>query len=303
MDFRKAINKVRRSVAQRVAQGEREIAKHFAGAMKEIILLLESYFRKYERGGVLSMDEMNRYNRLNDMFKEFDGILKARYSAAYDSIYAALGFTYAQHWNLTAWQIETAAAANLGYSTASKLQIEAAINGAYAFVPLSETIEHQRAVAAYNFKREVRTALQKGETYKTLADRVEPLLTGGRERAIATARTEAHRVQEQGGLHAAQKADEIGIVMVKQWNSSRDERVRHTKKANHRKLDGVQIPVTEDFKGISGSGPAPGQMGSASEDINCRCFLTYEVVKLDPGKYNKQEEQAFDAWEKLKRAS
>ena len=45
-------------------------------------------------------------------------------------------------------------------------------------------------------------------------------------------------------------------------------------------MDGVEIPLNEDFKLPSGaSGPAPGKMGVAGEDINCRCFLTYRMEK------------------------
>ena len=31
-----------------------------------------------------------------------------------------------------------------------------------------------------------------------------------------------------------------------------------------------------DFEVGDGSGPAPGQIGLAEEDINCRCSMTYE---------------------------
>ncbi len=302
MDVRRWVQKVKRSIAQRVEASEREIAKEFAAAIRELTLIINDYFLKYEQDGKLTLEEMNRYNRLNQMFADFDAILKARYKRIYNAIYDALGFTYSQSWNMTAWQIETSAAADLGFSTATNEQLDAAINGAYALVPLVEVVEYQRSSALYNLKREMRTGLDKGETYKSIASRIAPFIQGNQNRAITTARTEGHRVMEQGGLQAAKKANDVGVVMVKEWNSSRDERVRKNSKANHRKLDGVKIPVDDLFQGISGKGAAPGQMGSAAEDVNCRCFLTYEVVKLDPGKYNKQEEQAFDAWESLKRA-
>ena len=62
---------------------------------------------------------------------------------------------------------------------------------------------------------------------------------------------------------------------MKEWVSSRDERIRDGKDASHVEMDGQVVAVDEDFNDpISGaSGPAPGQMGDPADDINCRCVM------------------------------
>ena len=65
---------------------------------------------------------------------------------------------------------------------------------------------------------------------------------------------------------------------TKTWRSMQDERVRRTKKANHRKLDGQKRAVDEDFdlgRGVKAS--RPGSSGDPSNDINCRCIAAYDI--------------------------
>jgi len=60
--------------------------------------------------------------------------------------------------------------------------------------------------------------------------------------------------------------------VLKKWNTMEDERVR----LSHAVLQGTEVGVREYFYTISGNkAQAPGMFGDASEDCNCRCFLTY----------------------------
>ncbi len=68
----------------------------------------------------------------------------------------------------------------------------------------------------------------------------------------------------------------------------KDERVRpakqkgRNKQYDHRKMDGVAVKIDEEFILPSGAKTmAPGQSGVAGEDINCRCYLSYELRKVD----------------------
>ena len=57
-----------------------------------------------------------------------------------------------------------------------------------------------------------------------------------------------------------------------------DDRTRDS----HQELDGVTIDLDENFEGEEGSGPAPGMLGSAEEDINCRCTMIEVVDGFEP---------------------
>ena len=68
------------------------------------------------------------------------------------------------------------------------------------------------------------------------------------------------------------------LQMYKTWRSMRDERVRHTSKANHRKMDGVSIPVKERFDlGHGVTTDVPGNSGDPANDARCRCILLYDL--------------------------
>ena len=68
------------------------------------------------------------------------------------------------------------------------------------------------------------------------------------------------------------------LQMYKTWRSMRDERVRQTPKANHRKMDGVSIPVKDRFDlGHGVTTDVPGNSGDPANDARCRCVLLYDL--------------------------
>ena len=92
-------------------------------------------------------------------------------------------------------------------------------------------------------------------------------------RSVVIARTESTRALNAGQLAATQQAGFEG----KQWLSTRDNQVRET----HDALDGQTRKVNMNFDSPSGaSGPHPGALGTAKEDVNCRC-TTLSVAKVD----------------------
>lgn len=81
-------------------------------------------------------------------------------------------------------------------------------------------------------------------------------------------RTEVIGASNQGALESYTQAG----VERKGWLATRDERTRDTHiSAEEDYRDGIGI--NEDFVVGAGRGPAPGQMGVAEEDINCRCAV------------------------------
>lgn len=89
--------------------------------------------------------------------------------------------------------------------------------------------------------------------------------------SMRIARTEGHRVQVQGQLDACQEAKDKGADVVKQWDSTLDERTRDT----HRELHGQIREYNENFviPSTKQEAFAPSMFGIAEEDINCRCAL------------------------------
>ncbi len=117
-------------------------------------------------------------------------------------------------------------------------------------------------------ERTIRDAVLQGLTLGAIVAAVRAVFTRARETRSAT-------IARSGTVQGANFGTVAGFtqagVPLKDWVSERDGVVRET----HISLDLQDpIPVTDDFVSSSGaSGPIPGQLGTAAEDINCRCII------------------------------
>jgi len=105
-----------------------------------------------------------------------------------------------------------------------------------------------------------------GESIPELSKRVRSLFDDMKKyRATRIAQTEIIATSNQAALSTYQ---DYGVTR-KEWLSAYDERTRDT----HVAANGQVVAMGDDFKVGGGSGPAPGQIGLASEDISCRCTI------------------------------
>lgn len=95
-----------------------------------------------------------------------------------------------------------------------------------------------------------------------------------RSRAELISRTEVHSSANWASMESTQSiSNELNIEFKKVWNTTEDERTR----SSHRKADGQKVDMDESFLVNDEKLMYPGDsQGSASNVINCRCFLTYE---------------------------
>ena len=106
---------------------------------------------------------------------------------------------------------------------------------------------------------------------KTWRDRMKEHYESGGTMAdvVRIIETEAHRDSNAGAYKTAKA---VG-AKNKTWHTMEDNRVRDT----HVVLDEVTAPIDGYFYTYTGErAQAPGQFGSAAEDCNCRCFLTFK---------------------------
>ena len=162
--------------------------------------------------------------------------------------------------------------------------IRAAVENPVAGLTLSDTLEKNRKEIIYNIKRDITNGLLNGDRMSSMAKRIADSVGKNYRKSILIARTEVHRVREAGHHDAAVEVDNVmqqgttSLRMVKTWRSMRDEKVRKTSKANHRKMDGVTIGLDEEFDlGRGVKAKAPAQSGKAEHDCNCRCYLSYDL--------------------------
>lgn len=301
-ELSKTPEQLNRAINRRVELQSREIARRFGVALNEIRTLLAGVFEKYESGGVLTLEDMARYDRLSILFREIDFAMARGYKDIQPLIYDALGFSYAESFTMTAWAIESVVAADLAYSAASNTQIMAAINMPINKLTLPQRLQANRAAVIQNIRRSILVGINDGQSYGTMIDKVKPILNGDAAKAANTVRTEAHRVMEGGKLAAVEHADSQGVIMTKTWNNVGDERVRRSPpgKTDHKILNGVTLLMSEDFKGLKGKGPGPGHMNHAGEDCGCRCFLTYAIKDVVDRTNEEYTKRTLEAWKQAK---
>lgn len=194
-------------------------------------------------------------------------------------------------------------------------QIKRAVENPVSGLTLKDTLEKNRKEIIYSIKQAVGIGLMNGDRYSTMARRIAEVVDSDYKKAIRIARTEAHRVREAGNHDAAMGVDQAlqngttGMRMVKTWRSMQDERVRPQRRRkgrrgwsskmgsgpNHMILDGQTVLVDEMFDLMDGhKSPAPGLCRIAGHDINCRCYVSYEM--LDAAEYFAKTGKRFSGW-------
>ena len=123
---------------------------------------------------------------------------------------------------------------------------------------------------------DAREAIDRPIEGKTFRDRVREYLNGDMGQTTGTpaeaiarvAETDSVRLYNEAGLSTAVK----GGATKKTWNTMGDNRVRDT----HSPLQGQTVPIDADFyTWDNDKALAPGQFEKASNNVNCRCWLTF----------------------------
>ena len=122
-------------------------------------------------------------------------------------------------------------------------------------------------------RAELSRGIANGETWQQVAYKIalgmNNTMSKALNMAMRIARTEGHRVNQQGFLDAGTEAKKKGADIVKQWDATLDSVTRPW----HQEADG-QIREWGDFFDVGGEKmKAPSVGGSARNVCNCRCQL------------------------------
>lgn len=298
---------INRRIGQLIKKAERAIARQYAKTLVEIRKLMAEQYEKYEQNGELALEEMLKYDRLNKLNKRINWIMGVNHKEVSKQMTKVLGEVYKDGYYLTAWGVETTTRTKLGYASVRPESLTAMLQNPVAGLTLKARLEKNRADIIHKIQQEVTQGLQENETYAIMAKRLKDALEGDVVKATRIVRTEGHRAQETGKHDAAEHANKNGVIMGKQWNTLEDERVRPSKGkksiANHRKLNNKIIEMNELFDDGLSKGHAPGLLPAAGSSINCRCFVTYTVMRIERPQHKELENMAFEEWEKERLAS
>lgn len=146
-------------------------------------------------------------------------------------------------------------------------------------------------------KRSVRAELSRGIASGSSWNEIAVLIANGMNspfkksinNAIRIARTEGHRIQNEGALDGQHEAKKKGANIVKQWSAALDGRTR----PEHQEADGQIREIDEPFDVGGEKMQAPGVGGSARNVCNCRCRLLQRAKwALDEDELDTLKERA-----------
>lgn len=317
-NLEKYLFELRRIEEHRTAGVEKKIRKLYKKVLRKLKQEIADLYLNYSEDGILDYSMLYRAGidarfldevdlQLNDICSQERQEIRKLVEDTYTHCYQGM----ADCVNSAAGDVETVKKSLASIRAVRPEIIAAAVNNPIHGLTLNERLERKRGNVIYNIKKHITVGLSNGDRFETIANRVAGEVEGDYKKAIRIVRTEAHRVREQGFHDSAEDIDKTlrngnsGMVLTKTWRTMQDERVRpnrryKTKKGwrtgrpgkyNHQKMDGVTIPINEEFALPSGARTkAPGQSGVAGEDINCRCYLSYALKRSQNVKENKATE-------------
>lgn len=280
---------INRRIGQLVTKEEREIAKYYASITKELRKLLGYYYEKYESGGVLTYEEMAKYDRLKKFERDIKEVSRSLYKDVGASVEKVLSDVYKDGFYMAEWGVEQEIGKRLGYVIKPEV-VEAALNNPITGLVLSDRLEKNRQSIEWEIRQVTNQGLIKGETYSTMAKNINKALDKDYVKSLRVVRTEAHRVKEQGKQDSREYAQGMGIVLSKEWLCMGDERSRET----HLRLDGTKIPLEEKFVTVNGESLYPGGFGVAKEDINCRCVATQTIEDVKNNELKDGQKESYE---------
>lgn len=267
---------------------EKEILKAYSISLKNLRGQMADIYTKFGNvDGNLSYSEMVKYNRLKNLEEEIKEQLLSLTGKNANILKQSLNDIYTESYFRTAFAIESTVQVNLKYGLLNPEVILASIQNPISGLNLNDRLAKNRTDIIINIRQQITQGLIQGESYPKIAKRIKFSLEGDVTKAIRIVRTESHRVQQSGRLDSGLYASDKGINMVKVWDASLSSNTRDA----HAELDGTKVGMDEDFTSPTGaSGSAPGQMGSAEDDINCRCSIRFEIIGYEPSVRRARDE-------------
>ena len=134
---------------------------------------------------------------------------------------------------------------------------------------VNENVDLLKTRVRSNLSRGIAQGQSWGDIAVNIASGMSSPMRRALNDSIRIARTEGHRVQQQGFLDAGFEAIKNGADVLKQWDATLDGRTRD----EHREVDGTIIKWDEEFDVGGEKMEAPSVGGSARNVCNCRCCL------------------------------
>ncbi len=240
---------------------------------------MRKQFDKYEKDGILTLDELLKYNRIRAVDKEIVLIIRELYKRNSALTNEVLENLYTNTFEKTMNFVSQSTGREIR-GIVRDFNVEKTINENMAGFNWADRYDRHRNEAIYKVRETVRSGLSEGQSYGTMSQNLKKTLQGDVEQPARIIRTEGKRVLAQAQKDSLDHASSQGVKMIKIWRTSKDERVRGNNPkdlADHVSMEGQTVDYEDNFILPDGTETfAPGLSGVAKHDINERCYMVID---------------------------
>jgi len=257
---------------------------------------MSSIYENYAVNGKLTRAEMTKYNRYASMerniFTQMDDATRANIS----TIKRMLPEQYNEAFFNYAWAMDNANGVRLNYGVINLSAVKENLANPW----LNNALEKYRLAGKTQIRAALNEGLTLGKAYTTMAKNLRGAIGRLQYEALRIVRTEGQTAVNAAQADLYAKAKSAGINGNDIWDATLDGRTRET----HRLMDGVKKSEDGYFHGAIGKAPYPVWEGlSASERIQCRCRIRFEVESYAPTIRRSRDQgiipyQTYPEWEK-----
>lgn len=275
--FEKVIKKVEKLENKAIA----DTNKIYSRTLKEMRNLVREKFDKYGVDGKLTYEEMAKYSRRKKLNKEISQNMKDLWVETGGVTRQTIRNIYKESYIVSKSIMEEAANTTIrGKYTREAAQ--RALQNPISGLTLNERLSKRRRDIITQIQETIGQGLMNNESYTSMSGRLKKELEQDVSKAHRIIRTESHRVSEQGKFDSIERAASQGVKVKKYWIDSGDDRVRdsHSDMGDKYNEDNP-IDIDSNFfnDDTGGVGLTPGQLGTAEDDIHCRCNTGYVIVQ------------------------
>ena len=261
-----------------------ELRAFYLSARKDVTERLAFIYSNH--GG--SFSEMMKYNRLDRLDKELALIINELNTKSGKHLKLMQRTAYQQGYYTSGFMIEKSFGFDLGFGKLDAKTVDKAVLNSMDRVGFINRNKAHTEQLRRKLSTDIASGLARGASYQEIGRDINASFKTGSFNAERIARTEAHRAQLMARIDAFEHLEEKGVEAKKRWRSTLDDKTRD----NHQDLDGKEVGLSDDFEsGSGGRGPGPGQMGTAEDDIHCRCGLDFITGDMSP-KFRRARDSA-----------
>jgi SPP1 gp7 family putative phage head morphogenesis protein len=256
---------------------EKELAKRYRAAYDSIEKEIAKLYAKI--GDPPTLREARRFGRLTALQKAIAAEYKAMTREAIIGTRNNSASVFANGAYGTQWAYDQNVGVAIQWPVLSVEAIRQSVWDGATGENFSQRLREWNTKELIALNQKITSGLAQGFGFAKMAQSVKQEVNDDYSRIIRIVRTEAHRNYSQGHLNTYENLEKVGIEARKQWVSTLDTRTRDA----HGNLDGTFADDSGNFSSNAGGyGPAPGLLGNASDDINCRCRIIEVIDGLSP---------------------